>query len=333
MKEKSRKLYSKMLSKQAELNGVEHHGGDKLSFAVEPSVGQTLESKIQESADFLQRINIMPVDDIKGDKLGMSATGTIAGRTDTDSNDRKTNDPTGLDSSEYECAKTDFDTHIKYKTLDLWSKFKNFQTIWRDNVVQQIARDRMMIGFNGTSRAADTDRDANPLLEDVNIGWLEKIRQNASGARHLANYTLGESGNVKNIDALVLDAISSFLEPWHRTGTDLVVIAGRNIVADKYVALTDGNEAPTERAALATLMANKQLGNVPTMMVPFFPEDAFMVGRLDALSIYWQEESRRRTIMDNPKRDRIEDFQSVNEDYVVEDFGAFAFVEGITTAP
>ncbi|WP_234813173.1 P2 family phage major capsid protein, partial [Xanthomonas citri] len=35
-------------------------------------------------------------------------------------------------------------------------------------------------GFNGTHAAADTDRAAFPLLEDVNIGWLQQYRTNAA---------------------------------------------------------------------------------------------------------------------------------------------------------
>ena len=32
----------------------------------------------------------------------------------------------------------------------------------------------------------------------------------------------------------------------------------------------------------------------------------------------------------NPKRDRIEDYQSVNEAYVIEDYGKCALIDGIT---
>ncbi|MBQ5240353.1 P2 family phage major capsid protein, partial [Klebsiella pneumoniae] len=51
--------------------------------------------------------------------------------------------------------------------------------------------------------------------------------------------------------------------------------------------------------------------------------------RLDNLSIYWQEDTRRRSVIDNPKRDRIENFESVNEAYVVEDYRCAALVENI----
>jgi len=53
---------------------------------------------------------------------------------------------------------------------------------------------------------------------------------------------------------------------------------------------------------------------------PFFPPNALLITRLDNLSIYWQEDTRRRSVIDNPKRDRIENFESVNEAYVVEDY-------------
>jgi hypothetical protein len=59
----------------------------------------------------------------------------------------------------------------------LWAKFQDFQTRIRDAIIQRQALDRIMIGFNGVKREKTSDRVANPLLQDVNIGWLEKIRQ------------------------------------------------------------------------------------------------------------------------------------------------------------
>src|SRR3546814_13308500 len=48
-----------------------------------------------------------------------------------------------------------------------------------DAITKQQGLDRIMIGWNGTSAAVETDRDANPMLQDVNFGWLYKIRTNA----------------------------------------------------------------------------------------------------------------------------------------------------------
>ncbi len=45
--------------------------------------------------------------------------------------------------------------------------------------------------------------------------------------------------------------------------------------------------------------------------------------------IYWQEGARRRHLKDEPEYDRVADYQSSNDAYVIEDFGAAALVENI----
>jgi hypothetical protein len=59
-------------------------------------------------------------------------------------------------------VQTNFDSGIPYAQLDAWAKFKDFQTKLRDVIIKQQALDRIMIGFNGTSVADTTDRNANP---------------------------------------------------------------------------------------------------------------------------------------------------------------------------
>ena len=185
-----------------------------------------------------------------------------------------------------------------------------------------------MIGFNGTSRAVSSDRAANPLLQDVNLGWLEHLRQN-SAQSVLADIKVGDGGDYANIDAAVFDATNELIAEWYRDDPDLVVIMGRELLADKYLALLNDHDAPTERSALDIIISNKQIGGLKTVRVPFFPARSFAITRLDNLSIYYQEGSRRRHIVDNPKRDRIEDYQSVNEAYVVEDYNLICLVENI----
>ncbi|MRB85158.1 capsid protein, partial [Bacillus thuringiensis] len=68
------------------------------------------------------------------------------------------------------------------------------------------------------------------------------------------------------------------------------------------------------------IVSQKRIGNLPAVRAPFFPANAMLITRLDNLSIYWQSGSRRRSVIDNPKRDRVENFESVNEAYVVEDY-------------
>lgn len=311
--------------RQQEINNVSQV---EAPFNVAPSVAQKLEKRVQESADFLTKINIVPVDEVKGETLGLGAGSTIAGTTDTTNKDRETSDPTELMANSYECTQTNFDTHVRYSKLDMWAKFPNFQSQLRDVATEQQARDLIMIGFNGTSRAATSDRANNPLLQDVNKGWLQKVRENKP-ENVMKDIIIGIDGDYKNLDAAVLDATNELIAEWFQDDPDLVVIIGRQLLGDKYLTLVNDNDLPTEKAALRSLMANKTIGNLPAIRVPFFPANALMITRLDNLSIYNQTGSRRRAIIDNPKRDCIEDFQSVNQSYVVENYDCVALIENI----
>lgn len=327
MKNETRVQFSAYLAQQAALNGVES-GRDQ--FTIAPSVEQKLEDRIRESSGFLKDINMILVDEQKGEKLGLDVGSPIASTTDTDLADRGTKDPTTLENRLYECTKTNFDTHVKYSKLDQWAKFPDFQARMRNLILKQAARDRIMIGFNGASRAATSNLVANPKLQDVNIGWLQHLRADAP-QRVLAAPNVGDmaGGDYKNIDQAVMDAADTFIDEWFREDTDLVCIMGRQLLSDKYLGLVGNHDAPTERNALEVMISNKQVGGMKTARVPFFPPKAFMITPLKNLSIYAQSGSRRRKVEDNAKRDRIENYDSVNEAYVIEELGAACLVEDI----
>lgn len=68
MRQETRFKFNAYLSRVAELNGIDA-GDVSKKFTVEPSVTQTLMNTMQESSDFLTRINIVPVSEMKGEKL------------------------------------------------------------------------------------------------------------------------------------------------------------------------------------------------------------------------------------------------------------------------
>lgn len=337
MKNSTRVLYTAYLSQLATLNGV---ASATEKFTVEPSIQQTLESKMTESTDFLGRINVVGVSEQQGEKLGLGIGGPIAGTTNTATTDRATTDLAELDANGYYCTQTNFDTHITYSKLDAWAKFPDFQTRIRDAILTRQALDRIMIGFNGTSRAATSNKVANPLLQDVNIGWLQKYRTHAA-ARVLdevvadsGEITIGEAAgkDYKNLDALVFDMVNNLIEPWYRDDTELVAIVGRSLMADKYFPLINAAQPPSEQLAAQVVMSQKRIGGLQAISVPYFPAGSILVTRLDNLSLYWQEGARRRTVVDNAKRDRIENYESSNDAYVVEDYGCGALAENIVIA-
>lgn len=337
MRNETRVKFNEFTNKLAKLNDIT---SAMVQFNVQPSVQQTLETKMQESVEFLQMINVIPVNDMKGEKVGVGISSTIAGRTDTTTKDREPNDPSALYDHGYECAQTNYDTMIGYAKLDAWAKFKDFQYRIRDAIITRQGLDRIMIGWNGASAAKDTDRNANPLLQDVNIGWLQHIRTDAP-AQVMSEGTEGSgkiyidqsNGDYKNLDALVFDVVSEMIKPWYQDDTDLVVICGRKLLSDKYFPIINDAGDNQNKLAAQVLVSQKQIGGLKAVRVPFFPEDALLVTKLENLSIYWQEGARRRHIEEEPKRNRIVNYESSNDAYVVEDYDCAALVEHIVMGP
>jgi P2 family phage major capsid protein len=347
MRNATRIAFAAYVSQIAMLSGMNAaEGATTINFAVEPSVQQKLEQKTQESSQFLQQINMETVTELKGSKLGLGIGGPVAGRTDTSGAGRRVpTDPTSLEAHDYECKKTNSDTLIKYNKLDQWAKFADFQTKIRDLIVKRQGLDRIMIGWNGTSAAVNTDKTANPLLQDVNIGWLQQIRLNAP-ARWMKRGTKAAVGtnaiyvsdtgiaDYTSLDAAAHDAVQ-LLDPWAQDDTELVVILGRDLLEDKYFPII--NQAASTATEIVArdqiLRSARQVGGMPAVRVPYFPAGAMLITRLDNLSIYAQEGSRRRAVIDNPAADQIENYESWNEAYVVEDYGQVAFVENIVIGP
>lgn len=336
MQNHTREQFRAYIHQLCELNHVSFALGE--AFTADPSVQQTLESKIQESSDFLLKVNNIGVTEQSGQRVGLGIGSTIASTTDTTTKDRQAIDPTTLDARGYLCQQTNFDTAIRYAKLDAWAKFPDFQTRIRDAILRRQALDIMTIGFNGTSRAATSNRAANPLLQDVNIGWLEKIRTEAEeqtmseGVANSGQIRVGDTGDYKNLDALVFDVINSMIEPWYRQDPELVVILGRKLFADKYFPLINAVQPPTEKIATDLIVSQKRVGGLQAVQAPYFPDGAMLITRLDNLSRYYQIGGRRRTIVDNAKRDQIENYESSNDAYVVEDYGLAALVENIVEA-
>ncbi|MCA1199124.1 phage major capsid protein, P2 family [Sphingomonas sp. R647] len=305
-------------------------------FTVSPSTQQTLEQKTQESSGFLKLISMQGVPELTGEKLGMNATSTVAGRTDTTGAGRRVpRDPTGLTGEGYTLKQTNYDVALRYDKLDSWAKFPNFQTMWQSVLMERCALDRIMIGWNGTSAAATTDRTANPLLQDVNIGWLEKMRTEnetrvvAELVTDSNQITIGQGGDYRNLDALVMDMTHTLLPSYNRTRSDLVAITGADLLHDKYFNKVNVEQAPTEEIALEVILASRRLGGKQAMVVPYFPANAILVTPPKNLALYYQDGKRRRHIQEEPDADRVADYNSSNDGYVVEDYEVAFLLENV----
>jgi len=334
MKKQTRQVFGQYETRLGQLNDTDNVAK---TFSVTPSVQQKLENKMQESSEFLSKVNIIGVGEQEGEKLGLGVSGPIASRTNTKDKERETRDLSTMDSTKYRCEQTNFDTHLSYAKLDAWAKFQDFQSRVANAILTRQALDRIVIGFNGVKVMATTDLAANPLLQDVNKGWLQHLREQAP-ERVLGLVAAGMPGKViigdvdgadyANLDAAVTDAVN-LLDPWYQEDTNLVAIVGRKLLNDKYFPLVNTKQAPTETLAADIIISQKRIGGLPAARVPYFPDNAILITRFDNLSIYFQDGARRRRVVDEPKRDRIENYESSNDAYVIEDLGLAALVENI----
>jgi hypothetical protein len=97
------------------------------------------------------------------------------------------------------------------------------------------------------------------------------------------------------------------------------VVVGSDMLHDKYFPIINAPKDPMDRLATDVIMSTKRIGQLPAVRVPYMPTGKLMITRLDNLSIYYQEGHQRRMLRDEPQYNRVVDYQSSNEAYVVED--------------
>ncbi|MCO7620803.1 phage major capsid protein, P2 family [Pseudomonas guariconensis] len=333
--------YGAQMFAQLQLALAESYGVDLVSkqFSVEPSIAQELNEAITAKAEFLERINVVPVDEIKGEKVFIGTNGPVTGRTNTKTTDREAKDASDLDNNLYELSSTESDVGLPYAKIDAWAKFPDFHQRYTGAVQKQIALDRILIGFHGTHAAPQSDITQYPLLQDVNKGWLQQLREQAPQqvlkeiVPGSGKVTLGEGGNYANLDALVHDT-KQLVDERLREGGDLVAIIGSDLLAsDKAKLYSKQGDTPTEKERIELSQVISTYGGLPAYSVPHFPVNAVLVTSFDNLSIYYQDSSWRKQSVDNPKRSRVEDYNSRNEGYVIEQLEKIGLTENVEVLP
>ena len=142
-------------------------------------------------------------------------------------------------------------------------------------------------------------------------------------------------GQYGNPDALVQDVRSSLLDEWHKDAPDLVVLMGRDLFNTLRLPLINAMSTTnpnTELMAGQLIISSRFIGGLPVYLAPFFPKDAMLITSFSNLSIYFQKGSLRRLMKEEPEYNRIATYQSMNDAYVVEDYGKSALIQGIKFA-
>jgi len=327
----SQRAAAQYLQLQEDLAEAYNIGDAARTFAVEPTHAQELNDQITERVDFLGRINVVPVSEIKGEKVLLGLNGPATSRTDTDKNDREPRHLLDLKNNTYELFHTETDVALKFATIDAWAKFPDFAQRYLAAVQKRIALDRIMIGWHGLSAAKQTDLANFPMLQDVNKGWLqiarEQIPEQILRSDPAKKITLGKGGDYENLDSAVHD-VKQMIDPVFRDEGDLVAIVGSDLLAhDKGRLYAAQGQTPTEKERIEDAQVIATYGGLPSFLIPFFPSKGIVITSWDNLSIYFQDTSWRRHLIENPKRSRTEDYNGRNEGYVIEQLGKFAGLE------
>ncbi|WP_407728904.1 phage major capsid protein, P2 family [Pseudomonas helleri] len=328
--------YGAKMFAQLQLAIAESYGVELASehFSVDPTIAQELNDAITAKSDFLQRINVIGVTEIKGQKVFIGTSGPVTGRTDVTENDREAKDASALSQTTYELSSTESDVGMAYAKIDAWAKFPDFHQRYSAAVQKQIALDRILVGFHGTHAAVQTDIKKYPMLQDVNKGWLQQAREQIPAqvlqeGKTAGKVTLGTDGDYANLDGLVHDT-KQLVDERLRDAGDLIAIIGSDLLAaDKAKLYAKQGDVPTEKERIEEAQVIATYGGLPAFSVPFFPVNAVVVTSWDNLSIYFQDSSWRKQTIDNPKRSRIEDYNSRNEGYVIEQLEKFAMTENV----
>jgi len=303
-------------------------------FAVDATIEQTLYDKVYESAEFLQQIDTQLVDDLVGKAVTAGVDGSVTGRAGVETDpakERQTKDPLGLTEREYRCYAVECDVHIAWVTMDIWSKFKDFHLRFKNHVRQVIALDIIKIGWNGTSAATFTDYASNPMLQDVNIGWLQLVRNDnpgnaiADGGQQAGEIRIGAYGDYENLDCAVHDLLQAI--PTHKRIGLVAIVGDELIAAEKNKLYATQAHTPSEKGKIELAQTIETYGSLRTYMVPFFPSRGILITSFENLCHYVQSGSSRTHIVDNPKKKRIEDYQSRNDCYYINDMEKIAFFE------
>ncbi len=319
MNAKTRLLFKHMCARFATTYGVDSVASQ---FSVEPAIAQTLRDKIVELSAFLQQINLLPVTEIKGENILGGVSSPVSSRTDTSrpGKEREARYVGNLGKYGYECKQTNRDVALPYRIVDAWARFQDFAERYARYVRARIASDMELAGWHGIAAALDTDLAANPLLQDLNKGWMQYMREALPANILMEGETPGElrigaGGDYSCLDVAVYDLVQGIPE-YMRVG--LVALVGSDLIGrDKAALLGAVADKPSEKILLENALAT--YGGLPWQTPSNFPARGLVVTSLDNLSIYVQEDSTRRQIIDNPKKDQIEDFNCSNDAYVVEE--------------
>ncbi|ARA69462.1 phage major capsid protein, P2 family [Pasteurella multocida] len=297
------------------------------SFSLEAPQAALLGENIQQRSDFLSKINMFFVEDIKGKKLLGATEKGITGRKKDGRYIAKLNH----DQFGYDLAETDSGIIVPWQMFDSFARnYEKLEELYAEFVQTQIALDICQIGWHGTSVAENTTKSD---LSDVNKGWLTLLKEQKSenfmteGAQSGKIRIFGAGADYDSLDDLASD-LKLGLHQRHRDRNDLVFLVGADLVSKETKIINKKHGlTPSEKAALGSHNLLGSFGGMNAITPPNFPARGACVTTLRNLSVYTQTKSVRRSLRNDEDKKGIINSYYRQEGYVVEDLGLMTAID------
>lgn len=304
--------------------------GTEKFFAITPPKETLLRDALLERSEFLRLINVMDVNQTTGQVITTGKPGIYTGRKKGGRFSR----PLGVDGNEFKLYETDSGSYLDYNTLTNWansgSEDEFFQRIQAFSN-ETFALDMLRVAFNGTHAAENTDPEANPNGEDVNIGWHKLVKDRTPAQIIADTVTLGgASADFVSLDAAVTDLLHACILEQYRNDPRLCVLISGDLIGKDATTMMNMVDRPTEKVA-AQLM-NRKISGLDVHTPPFMPEGRLIITTLDNLHIYTQGGTRKRKADWSDDRKQFENSYLRMEGYAVEHDELYAAFDKITLA-
>ncbi|MDD0823096.1 P2 family phage major capsid protein [Mannheimia sp. AT1] len=295
--------------------------GNIVLFDDNPAEQTKLLNRLKQNRLF-KLLNLVQTRYPQGEAIGLFTP--IAGTTNTDVAERSPKHALAP-AQKYDCEQVNIDSYIRYEKMDAYNLENSLEERLNHLLDDNLLRGLLMLGWQGVSRTSTSNPQLNPLAQDVKKGWLQKIREGKPQAV-INGASVGEGQTFKNINSLIKQGLSK-ISPAYSTGGDMIAICGRNIIGEEIIQF-EHTDLSENLADLLTL-CQKTKGGLKAVSIPYFPSNAILITRLDNLSLYVHLNNIRRRVIDEPRKDSVQTFYSLNIDYIVEDFNACCLIENI----